>query len=79
LKLGIAGRQGAAGPLESKNATLSPSSKGGMASLDTIVRSNTKDIAEAIGIELERAAEIHAAAKRAHENTVFARKMEGLV
>ncbi len=38
----------------------------GLASLDTIVEVDAEDIAQAIGVEPERAAEIHAAAKRAH-------------
>jgi N utilization substance protein A len=40
--------------------------KAGLASLDTIVEVEPQDIADAIGVTPERAAEIHAAAKRAH-------------
>ncbi|MEA3211753.1 MAG: transcription termination/antitermination protein NusA [Chthoniobacter sp.] len=41
--------------------------KGGLASIDTIVDVEPQDIADAIGIDLDRATEIHNAAKRAHE------------
>jgi N utilization substance protein A len=40
--------------------------KGGLASLDTLVEVEAQDIADAIGVELDRATEIHTAAKRAH-------------
>ena len=57
-----------AGPLAIDDATAVALVKGGMASLDTIVEVEPQDIADAIGVELERATEIHAAAKRAHES-----------
>ena len=44
--------------------------KGGMASLDTLIDVEPQDIAEAIGIELEKADAIHAAAKRAHDKSL---------
>jgi N utilization substance protein A len=40
--------------------------KAGLASLETIAEVEPQDIADAIGVTPERAAEIHAAAKRAH-------------
>ena len=40
--------------------------KAGLASLDTIAEVEPQDIADAIGVTPERAAEIHAAAKKAH-------------
>ncbi|HEV7869065.1 MAG TPA: transcription termination factor NusA [Chthoniobacteraceae bacterium] len=40
--------------------------KGGLASLDVIVEVEPQDVADAIGVELDRATEIHAAAKLAH-------------
>ena len=42
--------------------------KGGLASLETLVEVDPQDIADAIGIELDKATEIHAAAKRAQES-----------
>src|SRR4029079_9422560 len=56
-----------AGPLQIDEPTAMALVKGAMASLDTIVEVDPQDIADAIGIELEKANEIHAAAKRAHE------------
>jgi N utilization substance protein A len=61
-----------AGPLGIDDPTALALVKGGMASLDTIVEVEPQDIAEAIGIELNRATEIHAAAKRAHEKMASA-------
>ena len=42
--------------------------KGGLATLETIIEVEPQDIADAIGIDLEAATSIHAAAKRAHES-----------
>jgi N utilization substance protein A len=61
-----------AGPLQIDEPTAMALVKGGMASLDTIVEVDPQDIADAIGIELEKANEIHAAAKRAHETMASA-------
>jgi len=61
-----------AGPLQIDEPTAMALVKGGMASLDTIVEVDPQDIADAIGIELEKANEIHAAAKRAHETLASA-------
>jgi N utilization substance protein A len=61
-----------AGPLQIDEPTAMALVKGGMASLDTIVEVEPQDIADAIGIELEKASEIHAAAKRAHETMASA-------
>lgn len=44
--------------------------KGGLANLDTIVEVEPQDIADALGVELDKAAEIHAAAKQAHEKSM---------
>jgi N utilization substance protein A len=44
--------------------------KGGLANLDTLVEVEAQDIADALGIELDRATEIHAAAKQAHEKNM---------
>lgn len=60
------------GPLQIDDATAVALVKGGMASLDTIVEVEPQDIADAIGIELEKATGIHAAAKRAHESMASA-------
>ncbi len=56
--------------IEAATATLLV--KGGMASLDTLIDVEAQDIADAIGIELEQAESIHAAAKRAHEKNLAA-------
>ena len=61
-----------AGPLQIDEPTAMALVKGGMASLDTIVEVDPQDIADAIGIELDKANEIHAAAKRAHETMASA-------
>ncbi len=61
-----------AGPLQIDEPTAIALVKGGMASLDTIVEVDPQDIADAIGIELDKANEIHAAAKRAHETMASA-------
>ncbi len=55
-------------PLEVDQATAVALVKGGLATLDTIIEVEPQDIADAIGIELEAATAIHAAAKRAHES-----------
>jgi N utilization substance protein A len=55
-------------PLEVDQATAVALVKGGLATLDTIIEVEPQDIADAIGIELEAATAIHAAAKRAHDS-----------
>jgi transcription termination/antitermination protein NusA len=55
-------------PLGVDQATAVALVKGGLATLDTIIEVEPQDIADAIGIELEAATAIHAAAKRAHES-----------
>ncbi len=44
--------------------------KGGMTTLDSLMEVEPQDIADAIGIDLEKAEEIHASAKRAHEKSM---------
>jgi len=46
--------------------------RGGLANLDTIVEVDPQDIADTLGIELEKATEIHNAARRAHEGMAAA-------
>jgi N utilization substance protein A len=41
--------------------------RGGLANVETIYEVDPQDIADALGIELDKASEIHEAAKRAHE------------
>jgi N utilization substance protein A len=55
-------------PLQVDQATAVALVKGGLATLDTIIEVEPQDIADAIGIELEAATAIHAAAKRAHDS-----------
>jgi N utilization substance protein A len=55
-----------AGQLQTDVETATTLVGAGLASLDTIVEVEPQDIADAIGATPERAAEIHAAAKRAH-------------
>jgi N utilization substance protein A len=44
--------------------------KGGMTTLDSLMEVEPQDIADAISIDLEKAEEIHASAKRAHEKSM---------
>ncbi len=55
-------------PLQVDQDTAVALVKGGLATLDTIIEVDPQDIADAIGIELDAATAIHAAAKRAHES-----------
>ena len=55
-------------PLQVDQDTAVALVKGGLATLDTIIEVEPQDIADAIGIELDAATAIHAAAKRAHES-----------
>jgi N utilization substance protein A len=55
-------------PLEVDQATAVALVKGGLATVDMIIEVEPQDIADAIGIELEAATAIHAAAKRAHDS-----------
>lgn len=55
-------------PLQIDQATAVTLVKGGLATIDTIIEVEPQDIADAIGIELEAATAIHAAAKRAHDS-----------
>lgn len=57
-----------AAPLGIDQATAVALVKGGLATLETIIDVEPQDIADAIGVELEAATAIHAAAKRAHES-----------
>lgn len=52
--------------LQIDNNTAASLVKGGLANLETIVEVEPQDIADAIGIDLDKATEIHNAAKRAH-------------
>ena len=55
-------------PLQVEQETAVALVKRGLATLDTILEVEPQDIADAIGIELDAATAIHAAAKRAHES-----------
>ncbi len=61
-----------AASLQIDEATAVSLVKGGLASLDTLIEVEPQDIADTIGIELDAATAIHAAAKRAHETPAHA-------
>src|SRR5260221_7645089 len=61
-----------AASLQIDEATAVSLVKGGLASLDTLIEVEPQDIADTIGIQLDAATAIHAAAKRAHETPAHA-------
>jgi len=59
-------------PLQIDEATATALVRGGLANLDTIVEVEPQDIADAIGVELEKATEIHERARQVHQSMAAA-------